>query len=206
MDYIKDTGDLTSIEDLAYRRALDQLWVLRGRIPSDPERLRKLLRLDKKEFAAAQSIFPRFFYVNGNSLGNARIDIELARAEARAIRAQENGRTGGRPRNPPGNPDKTQRVFSGYPRSEAKPNPDESSSPSPSDQTSSLRSDVSRVRVDGEGFENQEAPDAALRPQGGSGRRPNGAAANAATIEHLLAKAERIENASAVEGGSAHAG
>jgi uncharacterized protein YdaU (DUF1376 family) len=126
-DYLKDTLDLTLEEDGFYTRALNQVYINKGRIPVEPERLQRLLRV---QFNRCKWILGKYFYQAGDTYGNARADIEIAKANRNAEVARVNGMRGGRPRIKPdgipnglpmGNP-------AGYPT----PNPEKSSSSSSS--------------------------------------------------------------------------
>jgi uncharacterized protein YdaU (DUF1376 family) len=138
-DYLKDTLALTLEEDGFYKRALDQVYINKGRIPADPGALQRLLRVSPSQFKRCASILAKYFYRDGDGYRNRRADIEIARAQGRAEVARENGkRGGGRPRN---NPAETQRVISGlpgnnpagYPEGGAKGNPEKNSPQSQSD-------------------------------------------------------------------------
>lgn len=134
-DYLKDTLDLTLEEDGFYTRALNQVYINKGRIPVEPERLQRLLRVNRVQFNRCKWILARYFYQDGKEYGSRRADIEIAKAQDRAEVARENGKkSGGRPRK---NPAETQRVISGLPdgfdAGNPTPNPEKSSSQSHSD-------------------------------------------------------------------------
>lgn len=131
-DYLKDTLDLTLEEDGFYTRALNQVYINKGRIPAEPERLQRLLRVNRVQYNRCKWILGKYFYKAGDAYGNRRADEEIAKAKERAEVARENGRkSGGRPRN---NPGETQRVISGLPdgfgAGNPDPNPEKSSSSS----------------------------------------------------------------------------
>lgn len=139
-DYMRDTGELTLEEDCFYRRALDQCWIRRGGIPVEPARLLGLLRVSAPQFKRCKWILERFFYRCEDGYRNSRLDVELVKAAARKEIAAENGRRGGRPKNPAGFQKETNGKPSGIPSGLAKQNPEhnpnhnpeKSSSPSPS--------------------------------------------------------------------------
>ncbi|HLP41142.1 MAG TPA: DUF1376 domain-containing protein [Fibrobacteria bacterium] len=137
-DYLKDTLSLTMEEDGFYNRALDQVYILRGRIPAEPSRLQLLLRASPEQWERCRWILEKFFFRDGDSYGNARADIEIAKAQHLAKIAQENGKKGGRKpgQNPPGSTRETQKEPSGVPAGNPEANPEgtreQSSSPSPS--------------------------------------------------------------------------
>jgi uncharacterized protein YdaU (DUF1376 family) len=133
-DYLKDTLDLTLEEDAFYSRALNQVYINKGRITANPEKLQRLLRINRVQYNRCKWILSKYFYLAGDTYGNRRADIEIEKAQSRAEVARENGKTGGRPRK---NPAETQRVISGIPSGNPAgypdPNPEKSSSSSPSD-------------------------------------------------------------------------
>lgn len=143
-DYVKDTLLLTLEEDGFYSRALDQVYLCRGKIPADPIRLRLLLRVDQDQWSRCAWLLEKYFYRDGESYGNSRADREIARAQENARKAQENGKKGGRPvRTNPGKtesvpalkptdiPDGTQTVSAAKPSWNPDPNPEKSSPPPP---------------------------------------------------------------------------
>lgn len=130
-DYLKDTLALTLEEDGFYRRAVDQVYIHKGRIPADPLTLQRLLRITPAQLKRCAGILEKYFYRDGDSYRNRRADIEIARAQGRAEVARENGRRGGgRPKN---NPAETQRVISGLPTNNPEGGPEKNSSQSQSD-------------------------------------------------------------------------
>jgi uncharacterized protein YdaU (DUF1376 family) len=131
-DYMRDTGEMTVEEDCFYRRALDQCWIRRGGIPTEAARLCALLRFTPGQFKRCKWILERFFYKCEDGYRNSRLDLELVKASVRKEIAAENGRRGGRPKNPEHNQNETRKEPSGLAKGKAKPNPEESSSPSPS--------------------------------------------------------------------------
>jgi uncharacterized protein YdaU (DUF1376 family) len=195
LDYRKDTGELLLVEDAVYRRALEFLWLQKGRMSASPERIQSALRISRSEYKQTAWIFERYFYHDGDQLGNDRIDIELEKAKIKAEKAKINGRTGGRPAgsskpkaNPEHNPEITQPVISGFENpleNSQKNNPEKSSPQSQSDL--SLRERFSRAHVNGGNHEHS-----GLQKQGGGGLGPL-ANANANRIAELLASAELAE-------------
>lgn len=93
-DYLKDTLDLTLEEDGFYTRALNQVYINKGRIPVEPERLQRLLRVNRVQFNRCKWILAKYFYQVGKEYGNARADIEIAKAQGRSELAAEKGKRG----------------------------------------------------------------------------------------------------------------
>ncbi len=127
-DYLKDTLHLTLEEDGFYRRALDQIWICRGRLPVDPKRISLLLRISDRQMKRCSWILDKHFYRIGEEYGHRRCDIELAKSQEKANIARNNGNKGGRPPIQK----ETQRVISGIPTANPDYNPEKSSSHSPS--------------------------------------------------------------------------
>lgn len=79
-DYLRDTGDLSAAENGAYLLLLMHAWVRGGALPPDDERLRRLAKMDPKEWATSRDTVLGFFQRTGEELRHKRVDNELARA------------------------------------------------------------------------------------------------------------------------------
>lgn len=141
-DYLKDTLHFSLEEDAFYRRALDQCWMGKGCIPSDPARLKLLLRVTRPQWERCSWVFIKHFYREGECYRNLRVDKEMKKAQERADNARKNGMNGGRPKNP----EKTQPVIPGIPTDNPDPNPEKSSSPS-SSSLPSAKEDIKSARA-----------------------------------------------------------
>ena len=142
-DYLADTMRLTTEQHGAYLLLLMEYW-RSGPLPDDDEELASIAKLSPERWAHQRVKIERFFQIEtGKKWHHKRADSEMLSAANRRKTAQENGKSGGRPRksakprnNPDGNPketqSKTQTKPSGNPDDNPNPNPEKSSSPSPS--------------------------------------------------------------------------
>ncbi len=133
-DYMRDTMELSLEEDAVYRRALDFLWLNPAGLPRVSSRLARCLRITEDELSRCKWVFDQFLQVDGDYYRSKRIDEEYEKALLRRCIAQQNGKNGGRPKNPVGNP-------AGNPEHNLNPNPEKSSSPSPSPSPSTSTSE-----------------------------------------------------------------
>lgn len=76
-DYWRDTGHLTAAEDGAYLQLLMRAWVRDGSLPTDDDQLRRLSKMDPKEWNASRKTILAFFQRDGEVLRHKRIDHEL---------------------------------------------------------------------------------------------------------------------------------
>jgi len=107
-DYHSHTGYLSLMEDLAYRRLLDQYYLQEIPLPSDAKEIaRKIGMSDYLE--EVEQILADFFTLNdaGEHI-NKRVDEEISQYRAKADTARVNGKKGGRPKKPDSNPEETQ--------------------------------------------------------------------------------------------------
>lgn len=79
-DYLRDTGHLSTAEHGAYVLLLMQAWTRGGALPSDPEKLRNLARMEKKEWRQSRATLLAFFTLDGDTYRQKRLDREIARA------------------------------------------------------------------------------------------------------------------------------
>lgn len=102
-DYQRDTADLSLAEHGAFLMLLSTYYSTERPIPADNPTLFRLVRaMDENEKASVISVADRFFPVDpvDGMRHNARADREIAKARARIDLARENGKRGGRPKNP----------------------------------------------------------------------------------------------------------
>jgi uncharacterized protein YdaU (DUF1376 family) len=95
-DYIRDTSHLEPLEDLAYRRLLDLYYDSERPIPLETELVARRLRLGSELVA---SVLKEFFEEGVDGWHQSRCDMVIADYKAKAERARENGKSGGRPKN-----------------------------------------------------------------------------------------------------------
>ena len=81
-DYLKDTGDLSMIEDSAYRRLLDYYYS-NGKLPNDLMRLYSVVKASNEvEQKAVDFVVSRFFTSDDNGyLINERADKEIEKQQ-----------------------------------------------------------------------------------------------------------------------------
>jgi uncharacterized protein YdaU (DUF1376 family) len=130
-DYLADTLHLSAEENGAYLLMMMHYWK-KGSLGNDVERIANIARITKEK---AQNILDEFFINDGEKYIHNRIDRELENANSRRESARENGKKGGRPKNP----QITHRLIEGKPTDNPKGNPQKSSSPSPSPSYTSLQ-------------------------------------------------------------------
>lgn len=122
-DYLTKTRHLSLLEDLAYRRCLDTYYTEEGALPTDPQRVARLIAMPDN-VAEVTLVLNEFFTLTDEGWRNDRADLEIAAYQQRAEIARVNGKRGGRkPKEtqsvPNGNPVGTQSEPSGVPN----PNP-----------------------------------------------------------------------------------
>lgn len=127
-DYLKKTTMLTCEENGAYLLLIFSLWQSGGYLPEDHKKLSMICRISSTKFKNIWEAISNYFEIKNNQISNRRVLEELDKARLRRVKARENGSKGGRPKT------ETQPKPSGLPSrlatTKAKPNPDESSSPS----------------------------------------------------------------------------
>lgn len=90
-DYLRDTAHLSGAEHGAYLLLLMHAWTHDGGLPTDPEKLRRIARMDGDEWdAAGSSVTPFFIEVDG-VLRNKRLDLEIERAKGMRKQRQDAG-------------------------------------------------------------------------------------------------------------------
>jgi uncharacterized protein YdaU (DUF1376 family) len=135
-DYIAATTALDAEESGCYLHLLMQSWIA-GPLPNDENKLMRIARLyGSSKQGILHGILESFFILTEAGWINKRLEEEKVKANRRRDSAIENGRKGGRPRNPEETDGLTDgltaRFHSGYPNHNPTPNPEKSSSPSPS--------------------------------------------------------------------------
>lgn len=106
-DYIRDTSHLEPLEDLAYRRLLDLYYDSERPIPLETDLVSRRLRLGSD---LVVTVLKEFFKECPDGWHQGHCDRVIADYKAKAERARENGKSGGRPKNQ-GN--KPKRLFVG---------------------------------------------------------------------------------------------
>ncbi|TDN63229.1 DUF1376 domain-containing protein [Paraburkholderia sp. BL10I2N1] len=82
-DYLADTSHLSAAEHGAYLLMIMHAWMNGGALPAGDDRLRRVARMDAKEWNEARSELIGYFYAaDDGSLRHRRIDDELVRSNA----------------------------------------------------------------------------------------------------------------------------
>ncbi len=114
-DYAKDTAHLTMIEHGAYGLLLDRYYGTEAGIPAD--QVHRIARArTREEKHAVDVVLAEFFQLAADGIWiNKRAEEEIAKAQVKIKVAQENGKSGGRPRkNQSGSENETQQKPSGF--------------------------------------------------------------------------------------------
>lgn len=123
-DYLRDTAHLTPLEDGIYRRLLDVYYASEKPLPPETQWVCKLVRArTTDEIDAVVEVLRQYFTKTPEGWRNKRCDEEIKAHYRRVKAARDNGKRGGRPRNPVG----LQRKPSGLAESGFVHNPTESS-------------------------------------------------------------------------------
>src|SRR6185436_7768871 len=99
---MRDTMHLSLAEHGAYSLMLDTYYATERPLPQEYDSLYRICRaMSRAEQEAVRSVAEQFFKVSDDGLRhNNRADEEIAQAIPKIKAAQENGKRGGRPRNP----------------------------------------------------------------------------------------------------------
>lgn len=100
-DYRGATAHLSNEEDLAYRRLLDMYYDTEKKIPVDSQWVARRLRLDSK---VIEVVLADMFEKQEDGWFHARCHDVIGQYHAMAEKNRQNGKLGGRKKNPVGNP------------------------------------------------------------------------------------------------------
>jgi len=93
-DYYKKTSHLSMLEDGAYRRLMDAIYLREGPLPANIEQIYRLVRaFTDVEKAAVVSVLAEFFTLTDAGYTNARCDEELARIKEKSEKASQSAST-----------------------------------------------------------------------------------------------------------------
>jgi uncharacterized protein YdaU (DUF1376 family) len=92
-DLLRDTGHLSPAEFGAYHFLIYSAWNCGGLLPGDPEKLRRIARMDFTEWESARDTLIAFFQPVEGGFRHKRIDAELVKAKARIERASGAGKS-----------------------------------------------------------------------------------------------------------------
>lgn len=93
-DYYKKANHLSMLEDGAYRRLMDAVYLREGPLPSDKDQIYRLVKaFTKAEKAAVDSVLTEFFIDSGAGYTNARCDEELQSVRIKSAKASQSAST-----------------------------------------------------------------------------------------------------------------
>jgi uncharacterized phage protein (TIGR02220 family) len=102
-DYLRDTAHLTPLEDGIYRRLLDVYYASEKPLPPETQWVCKLVRArTTEEIDAVVEVLRQYFIKQPDGWHNKRANAEIKAHYRRVKAARDNGKMGGRPRNPVG--------------------------------------------------------------------------------------------------------
>ena len=90
-DYIKDTTHLEPMEDLAYRRMMDLYYSTGKALPSDIEKIARLIRMRSHSDCIAV-VLEDFFTLEGDAYHQARIDAEISAFKEKSVKASKSAK------------------------------------------------------------------------------------------------------------------
>lgn len=131
-DYFKDTNHLSTAEHGAYLLLIGHYWSSGKALPDDDTKLAQITRQSMGEWRKMRATLEDFFIVERGKWNHPRVEEELTKAFDFLEKQRVNGLKGGRPPNPTRNPNESQPVTQTKPVGSAKPNPEITTSPSPS--------------------------------------------------------------------------
>lgn len=95
-DYLADTLDLTTEEHGAYLLLLMTLWRHEARLPNDPSKLARIARVSPRRWHLVWGSIGKFFFIDGDQIGNQRLDREHEKAASISEKRSASGAKGGR--------------------------------------------------------------------------------------------------------------
>jgi uncharacterized protein YdaU (DUF1376 family) len=95
-DLLAETAHFSPAQFGAYCLLIAAYWNSRGALSADPERLRRIARMTAEEWAEAAPAIAERFQIDAGLWGHARLDAELAKAEARYQQKAAAGSKGGK--------------------------------------------------------------------------------------------------------------
>lgn len=93
-DYYKKTNHLSMLEDGAYRRLMDAIYLREGPLPADKQQIYRLVRaFSNAEKSAVESVLSEFFVLGDAGYTNARCDEELDSIRTKSAVRSQSART-----------------------------------------------------------------------------------------------------------------
>lgn len=94
-DYLADTLDLTTEQHGAYLLLLMTMWRHDARLPNEPAKLARIARVSPRRWPQIWDAIGRFFFVEGDEIGNSRLDREHQKAVSISQKRIASGKAGG---------------------------------------------------------------------------------------------------------------
>jgi uncharacterized protein YdaU (DUF1376 family) len=88
-DYLADTAHLNTFQHGAYLLLIMNYWQRGGPLPDDDKRLASIARVGPREWARMRDVISEFFSIANGSWSHSRIDVELARVEAKSLKSKK---------------------------------------------------------------------------------------------------------------------
>lgn len=95
-DYLADTLDLTTEQHGAYLLLLMTMWRHDARLPNDHAKLARIARVSARRWHLVWDAISKFFFVDGDQIGNKRLDREHQKAVSISKKRSASGEAGGR--------------------------------------------------------------------------------------------------------------
>ncbi|MBS4009330.1 MAG: DUF1376 domain-containing protein [Roseovarius sp.] len=94
-DHLADTLDLTAEEHGAYMFLLCALWRHKARLPNDMAKLARIARVSPKRWGRIWAAIEEYFFVDGDKIGQKRMDKEFKKAVSISQKRKDAGSLGG---------------------------------------------------------------------------------------------------------------
>lgn len=95
-DYLADTLDLTTEQHGAYLLLLMTMWRHDASLPNDPAKLARIARVSARRWHLVWDAIGHYFYEDGHSIRNKRLDREHQKAVSISQKRSASGEAGGR--------------------------------------------------------------------------------------------------------------
>lgn len=88
-DYLADAAHLTTQQHGAYLLLIFNYWQRGGPLPDDDKRLASIARVGPREWAKMRDTLSEFFEISCGKWSHKRVDVELARVEAKSLKSKK---------------------------------------------------------------------------------------------------------------------
>lgn len=97
-DYLRDTAHLSTVEHGGYMLLIAHYWTTGKPLPSADDRLRRITRMERRDWLASRSALLAFFTPDGDTLRHKRVDAEIARSSVKSAKRKIAGSEGAKRR------------------------------------------------------------------------------------------------------------